>query len=393
MRFDPYDYAIQEDPYPTYAWLRANDPVHHHEEAGFWALSRHDDVAAAFRDDRVFSNRMGVSIDKVAWGEHAHHTMSILALDAPQHMRLRSLVAKGFTPKRVRALEPRIAELVRETLDPALERGELDWVTDFAGRFPMDVISELMGVPAEDRDEVRRLADLLVHREEGLRDVPEAGMTAAVELVTYYEKLIDAKRLQPGDDLTSALLEADVDGDRLKQAEIVAFLFLMVVAGNETTTKLLGNALFHGHENPEQVRDVWSGEVPVEAWVEETLRFDNSTQLLARYVATDVKIRGRTVPAGSQALLLVGSANRDEDVFPHADRYDLRRDTSAMLGFGLGRHYCLGAHLARVEARVALAWFVDRVAHHEVDVDAARRVHSVNVRGFKELPIRVEVRA
>ena len=192
MRFDPYDYAIQEDPYPAYAWLRANDPVHHHEVDGFWVLSKHDDVSAAFRDDQVFSNRMGVSIDKAAWGEHAHETMSILGLDAPQHMRLRSLVAKGFTPKRVRDLEGRILELIRTTLVPALERGELDWITEFAGTFPMDVVSEMMGVPEQDRDEVRRLGDLLVHREDGLRDVPEAGMNAAVELITYYEKLIDS---------------------------------------------------------------------------------------------------------------------------------------------------------------------------------------------------------
>jgi cytochrome P450 len=393
MRFDPYDYAIQEDPYPAYAWLRENDPVHHNEDDGFWTLAKHDDVAAAFRDDLTFSNRMGVSIDEVAWGEHAHQTMSILGLDAPQHMRLRSLVAKGFTPKRVRELEPRIVQLIRETLDPALERGELDWITDFAGRFPMDVISELMGVPAEDRDEVRRLADLLVHREDGVRDVPPAGMDAAVALLTYYEKLIDTKRATPADDLTSALIEADVDGDRLRQAEIVAFLFLMVVAGNETTTKLLGNALFHAHQHPEQLAGLLSGDTPVEPWVEETLRFDNSTQMLARYVTRDVEVRGTTVPAGSKVILLVGSANRDEDVFPDADQYDLGRDTSSMLSFGLGRHFCLGAHLARIEARAALNHFVEHVATYDVDVDAARRVHSVNVRGFTSLPISVEARS
>ena len=393
MRFDPYDYAIQEDPYPAYAWLRANDPVHHHEVDGFWVLSKHDDVSAAFRDDQVFSNRMGVSIDKAAWGEHAHETMSILGLDAPQHMRLRSLVAKGFTPKRVRDLEGRILELIRTTLVPALERGELDWITEFAGTFPMDVVSEMMGVPEQDRDEVRRLGDLLVHREDGLRDVPEAGMNAAVELITYYEKLIDTKRLTPAGDLTSALIEADVDGDRLEQAEIVAFLFLMVVAGNETTTKLLGNALFHGYHHSEQLARVWSGETPVSAWIEETLRFDSSTQMLARYVVQDVDVRGTTIPAGSQALLLVGSANRDEDVFPDADRFDLDRDTSSLLSFGLGRHYCLGAHLARLEARAALTFLTERIASYDLDVDRAERVHSVNVRGFKSLPIRVDVRS
>ena len=393
MRFDPYDYAVQEDPYPAYSWLRANDPVHHNEVDGYWVLSKHDDVSAAFRDDLVFSNRMGVSIDKAAWGEHAHETMSILGLDAPQHMRLRSLVAKGFTPKRVRDLEGRILELIRTSLGPALDRGDFDWITEFAGTFPMDVISEMMGVPREDRDEVRRLADLLVHREDGLRDVPEAGMSAAVELIAYYEKLIDAKRITPAGDLTSALIEADVDGDRLEQAEIVAFLFLMVVAGNETTTKLLGNALFHGHHHREQLAGVLSGKTPVSAWIEETLRFDGSTQLLARHVVEDVEIRGRTIPARSQVLLLVGSANRDEDVFPDPDRFDLDRDTSALLSFGVGRHFCIGAHLARLEARTALTYLTERITSYDVDVDHAERVHSVNVRGFKSLPIHVDVRS
>ncbi len=392
MRFDPYDYAVQEDPYPTYAWLRDNDPVHHNEAEGYWVLSKYDDVQNAFRDDTVFSNRMGVSIDKASWGRHAHRTMSILALDAPQHMRLRGLVAKAFTPRRVRELEPRVLELTRKFLDPALAAGEFDWISDFAGKFPMDVISEMMGVPEADRDEVRRLADLLVHREDGMRDVPDDGIAAAIELVTFYEKLIDEKRREPADDLTSALIDAEVDGDRLQQAEILAFLFLMVVAGNETTTKLLGNAVFHGFGHPDQLATVYDAPATVKAWVEETLRYDSSTQMLARHVTQDVVLRGRTIPADSQLLLLTGSANRDEEVFPDADRYDLARDTSAMISFGVGRHYCLGANLARLEANLALGYLVDRVSSYDVDVAGARRVHSINVRGFRSLPVSMKVR-
>lgn len=398
MRFDPYDYAVQEDPFPSYAWLREHDPVHHNEVDGFWALAKHADVHAAFKDEATFSNRMGVSIDKASWGRHAHKTMSILGMDAPQQTRLRSLVSKGFTPKRVRQMEDKILRLTRKFLDPCLESGEFDWITDFAGKFPMDVISELMGVPEEDRDEVRRLADLLVHREDGVRDVPEAGMAAAIELIGYYEKLLDAKRREPADDLTSALLEVEVPtkqsggSDRLADAEILAFLFLMVVAGNETTTKLLGNALFHAHAHPDQLGGVLADPARVKPWVEETLRYDSSTQMLARYVAQDVTIRGRTIPEGSQLLLLVGSANRDEDVFPDADRYDLDRDTSAMVSFGLGRHYCLGANLARLEADIALTHLVERVSSLEIDLEQTRRVHSVNVRGFRQMPVRMVVR-
>ncbi len=389
MRFDPYDYAVQQDPYPTYTWLREHEPVHHNDVDGFWVLSKYADIHAAFRDETTYSNAMGVSIDKASWGKHAHKTMSILGLDAPQQTRLRSLVSKGFTPRRVKELEPQIVRLTRKFLDPALESGEFDWIADFAGKFPMDVISELMGVPEPDRDEIRRLADLLVHREDGMRDVTAEGMAAAIELVTYYEKLIDQKRHSPADDLTSALLEAEVDGDRLEQAEILAFLFLMVVAGNETTTKLLGNALFHAYNHPDQLARILADAQLVRPWVEETLRFDSSTQMLARHVVRDVEVRGATIPADAQLLLLIGSANRDEEVFPHADQYDLDRDTSALISFGAGRHYCLGANLARLEATIALGYLRERVTKIEVDVEAAQRVHSINVRGFRSLPVRM----
>jgi len=392
MNFDPYDYTVQEDPYPAYAWLREHEPVHHNAVDGFWVLAKHADIHAAFRDEVTFSNAMGVSIDKAAWGRHAHQTMSILALDAPQQTRLRSLVSKGFTPRRVKELEPQILRLTRKFLDPALETREFDWITEFAGKFPMDVVSELMGVPEPDRDEVRRLADLLVHREDGMRDVPDEGLAAAVELITYYEKLIGEKRRDPADDLTSALLEAEVDGDRLEQAEILAFLFLMVVAGNETTTKLLGNAIYHGFLNPGELQKVYADRAMVGPWIEETLRYDTSTQMLARHLTRDVELRGTTIPADSQLLLLTGSANRDDEVFPDAHIYDLDRDTSQMVSFGAGRHYCLGANLARLEADIALCYLMDRVASYDVAVDAAKRVHSINVRGFRSLPVTMRLR-
>jgi cytochrome P450 len=393
---DPYDYAFQEDPYPTYAWLREHTPLHHEPEHGFWALSRHEDVSAAFRDEVTFSNAMGVSLDPTAWGRHAHRTMSFLAMDPPRQTRLRSLVSRGFTPRRVRELEPRIESLTRQHLDLACEADEFDWIGAVAGKLPMDVICELMGVPESDRDEVRRLADLLVHREEGLRDVPPKGMEAALELVAYYTEMLAERRRRPTDDLTSALLEAEIDGDRLTDEEIIGFLFLMVVAGNETTTKLLGNAVYWLTRHPEQLAAVLGDPGRVEAWIEETLRFDTSTQILARHLTSDVELHGQRAPAGSKLLLLLGSANRDERVFERPDDYriDRSRDELARhISFGGGRHFCLGANLARLEARVALHELVRRVDAIEVDHERAERVHSVNVRGFASLPMRVEVRA
>jgi cytochrome P450 len=394
--FDPYDYAFQADPYPTYASLRQHAPLHHEPEHGFWVLSRHEDVAAAFRDEATFSNAMGVSLDPAAWSPDAHRTMSFLAMDPPRQTRLRSLVSRGFTPRRVAELEPRIQRLSRGHLDRALEHGEFDWIGAFAGRFPMDVISELMGVPERDRDEVRRLADLTVHREEGIRDVPPRGMEAALELIGYYTELLAERRRHPADDLTSALLEAEIDGDRLTDEEIVGFLFLMVVAGNETTTKLLGNALYWLTRHPEQLRRVLDDPDLVEPWIEETLRYDTSTQILARHLKHDLHLHGRTAPEGSQLLLLLGSANRDGTVFDRPDVFDIDRPAEELarsVSFGGGRHFCLGANLARMEARVALRQLVERVRALEVDHDAAERVHSVNVRGFSALPVRVEVAA
>jgi cytochrome P450 len=318
--------------------------------------------------------------------------MSFLALDPPRHTRMRSLVGKGFTPSKVAQMEDRIHAIAVEHLEVALERGTFDFIADFAGKLPMDVISELVGVPVADRAEIRRLADLVVHREDGLFDVPPSGMDAALTLVAYYQGMVDDRRAAPSDDLTSALLEAELDGDRLTDQEIVAFLFLMVVAGNETTTKLLGNAWYWAWRHPDQRAAPFADPARVGDWIEETLRFDTSSQMLLRVARTDLAIRGSTIPEGDRVLLLVGSANRDEEVFPDPDRYDLDRDTSRLVSFGSGRHFCMGAPLARMEARLALTELVQRVASYDVDPDGIERVHSINVRGLAALPTTVTLR-
>ncbi|MGI8335585.1 cytochrome P450 [Actinomadura scrupuli] len=389
VSYNPYDYVIHEDPYPTYHRLREEAPLYRNTDLGFWALSRHADVAGAFRDHERYSNINGVTLDPSAWSPKAHRTMSFLALDPPTHTRMRTLVSKGFTPRRVRDLEAGILALTRRYLEPALEAGEFDAIGDFAGRLPMDVISEMMGVPEPDRDEVRRLADLVVHREEGLNDVPPAGMDAALTLVGYYQDMVAARKANATQDLTSALLAAEADGDRLDEQEIIAFLFLMVVAGNETTTKLLANSLYWGWRHPDQLAKPLDDPGRVPDWVEETLRYDTSSQMLARTVTKDTELYGQTVPAGDRMLLLVGSANRDPRVFTDPDVYDLDRDTSQLISFGGGRHFCLGANLARLEARIALTEFARQVRAYEIDAANAVRVHSVNVRGFATLPIKV----
>jgi cytochrome P450 len=399
ITFDPYDHALQDDPYPVYARLRHEDPFHHNTEHDFWVISRHADVHRVMRTDGAFSNAMGVSQDASAWNPHAHTVMSFLAMDAPEQTRLRRLVSQGFTPRRVAQMRAQIQRITDHYFDKALAPGGdvcFDWIAEFAGKVPMDVISEMLGVPASDRDELRRLADLLVAREDGLRDVPPAGMDAATQLFDYFRGHVAQRHGEPNDDLTTALIAAEDEGDRMTDDEVIAFLFLMVVAGNETTTKLLGNALFHLTAHPGQRDRVFADGELVGPWIEETLRYDPSSQLLARHLTDDVTLHGVTAPAGSQVLLALGSANHDEQVFTDPETFDIDRSTDELaqsISFGGGRHFCLGANLARLEARIALTELVRRTRVAEVDHDNCRRFYSSNVRGFASVPLRVEVRS
>jgi cytochrome P450 len=393
---DPYDYDFHEDPYPYYKRLRDDAPLYRNDELKFWALSRHQDVLQGFRNSTTLSNRDGVSLDPVSRGPHASKTMSFLAMDDPAHLRLRTLVSKGFTPRRIRELEPRVTELAVQHLDAMLEQaasGEtVDYVAEFAGKLPMDVISELMGVPLPDRDRIRAMADGVMHREDGVNDVPASAIEASINLIVYYQEMIAERRKKPTEDLTSALLAAEIDGDRLTDEEVLGFMFLMVIAGNETTTKLLANAAFWGHKNPDQLTPVYADLSRVPLWVEETLRYDTSSQILARTVSGELTLYDTTIPEGDVLLLLPGSGHRDERVFDNPDDYVIGREIGPrLLSFGSGAHFCLGAHLARMEARVALTELFKRIRGYQVDEANAVRVHSSNVRGFAHLPITVEV--
>jgi cytochrome P450 len=305
---------------------------------------------------------------------------------------MRTLIGKGFSPRTVMNMEERIREITLEHLEPALEAGSFDFIADFAGKLPMDVVSELVGVPKQDRAELRRLADLVMHREEGLFDVPVAGQEAAMELVVYYAAMVAERRARRRDDLTSELIDAQIDGEHLSDDEIIGFLFLMVVAGNETTTKLLGNAWWWASKNPDEQAKPFDDPTRIVDWVEETLRFDPSSQMVARLVREPLTVAGVTIDPGERLVLLIGSANRDEAVFDDPGRYDLDRDSSKHVSFGSGRHFCMGAPLARLEARVALEELVRRVKRYGIEESGLVRVHSINVRGFASLPTTVETR-
>jgi cytochrome P450 len=387
VHFDPFAYDFHENPYPVYAALRARAPVYFNAEIGFWALSRHADVVAGFKDAERFCNSGGISLEMGDLGQDMSAVLSILGMDPPRHTRMRGLVSRGFTPRRVAGLEPRIRQMATAYIDRFIEKGSCDFVAELAGRLPMDVVSEMLGVPESDRDALRAWADTVLHREEGVRGVPPEGVAASMKLLEYFFKLVASRRKQPGSDLASALLQVEVGGDRLDDKDIIAFCYLMIIAGNETTTKLLANALYWLEKNPAARAEVTANPALVPAWVEETLRYDNSTQLMARTATCDFALHGQQIRRGQKVLLLIGSANRDERVFPNPDLYDIQRDTSESLAFGKGIHFCLGAALARLEGRVSLEEVLRRLPDYRIDASGIERVHSTNVRGFSALPI------
>jgi hypothetical protein len=387
VHFDPFAYDFHEDPYPTYRALRERAPVYRNDEIGFWALSRHADVVAGFKDHERLCNSGGISLEMGDLGQDMSAVLSFLGMDPPRHTRMRGLVSRGFTPRRVAELEPRIRALATRYIDAFIEQGRCDFVAELAGRLPMDVVSEMLGVPADDRDELRAWADTVLHREEGVRGVPPEGIAASLKLLQYFVQLVARRRKQPGNDLASALLQVEVDGDRLEDKDIIGFCYLMIIAGNETTTKLLANALYWLEKNPAARAEVSANPALVPAWVEETLRYDNSTQLMARTATCDFELHGEKLRRGDKVLLLIGSANRDERVFAQPDVFDLHRDTSESLAFGRGIHFCLGAALARLEGRVSLEEVMRRLPDYRVEARGLARVHSTNVRGFAALPI------
>lgn len=380
--YDPYDYAIHEDPYPVYAWLRAQAPVYYNPERNFYALSRYHDVREALQDWQTFSSQGGVALE----GSGKAPPM-IIAMDPPRQMRLRRIISAAFTPRRVAEMEPRVRELAQQLLTPLLDRQEFDFIDDFSGKLPMAVIAHMLGVPETDHDMLRAWSDTLLHREPNDPRVTPAGVEAAGNLVRYFAEAAEERHRRPGKDLLSALLEAEVEGERLSREEVLGFCFLLSIAGNETTTKMLGNAVDLFYRHPDQRLRLVREPSRLADALEEVLRFEPSTQALARLVTTEVTLHGVTLPAGARVLLLIGSANRDETAIERAGEFDAFRPPAAHLSFGIGTHFCMGASLARLEGRVALEEILRAMPDYDLDYSRAERVHSTNVRGYAHLPM------
>lgn len=391
VHYSPYDQVVQEDPYPVYAALRDEAPVYRNGQLGFWALSRHADVAAALGDHEIFAGG-GLELlehsgnSQPAGGQDAHRTGGLVSMNAQRHAQLRTAISRSFTPRRAARLEPVITGLALRYLEPALAHGSsgFDFITDLAESLPLDVISELTGVPEADRDDVRNLA-LAMQRADGPFGFSADPAGPRADLIEYYREMLAERRGGPAGDLGSSLATADMEGEQLADEEAVTVL-LALLEGARATSMLLGNAWYWAWRNPGQRAVVFKDPERVAEWVEETLRYDGSNQFVSRTLTRDLRLHGEPLPAGATVLLLVGSADRDPRAFPDPDRYDLDRDTSAMIGFGAGRHLCLGAPLARLTARIVLTELVRRVRDYEIGTEGIRRVRSVNVRGFGRLP-------
>ena len=382
--FNPYSYEFHENPFPVYRSLRDDAPAYYNEELKFWALSRYDDVLRALHDPDVFCSGYGITL------EDGNPLPMMLTTDPPDHTALRRLVSRAFTPRRIADLEPNIRKLSTEYLDALDGRTEADLIGDYAALLPMDVISTLLGVPAGDQNMLRSWSDALLHREEGIAEVTPAGIEAATNLFKYFGAFLADKRANPGaaDDLAEALNAAEYEGDRLRDDQIVGFLFLLIIAGNETTTKLLGNCLLALQRFPGERAKVQGDLGRVPAAIEEILRYEGSTQAMARTLTADVELHGQRMPAGDKVLLLLGSGNRDERVWDRPDVYDIDRNwPTHHLAFGHGIHVCLGAALARLEMKVSLEEFLTRYPRYEIDETRLVRVHSGNVRGYAHAPI------
>ncbi|MGC5016359.1 cytochrome P450 [Streptosporangium sp. DT93] len=387
LGYDPFDYRIHEDPYPVYAWMREHAPLYRNEQRDFWALSRHADVVAALRNPKLFSNRNGISLESELWGPHAVQTSFFLAMDPPEHGAYRSLVGAAFAPRKVAALESRIRQLARERLELLRDQARFDFAADYAAALPNDVVCEMLGVPEADWDQIRADTDQLNQREDGSEDRGPGSVAAALRLANYFVELVADLRRRPGADLTSAMIQAEVNGVRHTDTQIVAFLFLVISAGNESTGKTIGNAWYHGWVHPEVQRAGLNGRA--DDWATETLRYDSASQMTARTLTKDTVIHDVELTEGARIAILPAAGNRDRRVFADPERYDLDRDTSKLISFGHGPHHCLGAALARLEMRIALEEIGALVSEYEIDMTNTRRVHSPHQRGFASLPCAV----
>jgi cytochrome P450 len=392
--FDPFSAEFFNGPWEIYRRMREEAPVYYNAEHDFYALSRHEDVAAAFKDHETFSSAYGLDLAMVKSNEPLM-MKAIILMDPPEHRQMRSLVNKVFTPRAIEAMRTMVVDTIDHYISKA-NPDRFDVVQDFSALFPVEVIARMLGVPEEYRQQVRQWVDASLHREPGQVEMSQEGMQAVAEAMGLYYNLIQQRRAEPQDDMFSRLVAAEItreDGtkDSLDDFEIAGFATLLGGAGAETVTKLVGNAAVTFARNPDQWQKLLDDRGKIPLAVEELLRYEAPAQYNVRRSMRDVELHGVTIPEGKPVFLLGGSANRDPEAFTDADRFDIDRDrTEAQnLGFGYGVHSCLGAALARMESAIALERLLDLMPRYEVRWDDCKRVAMQNVAGWSHVPVRV----
>ena len=390
LYWDPFDEDIDAEPHGVWRRMRDEAPVYRNERHDFWALSRYGDVENAHRDPATFSSAHGTVLEMM--GTDMRSTGQIIFQDPPEHTRLRSLVSRAFTPRRVARLEDGIRSMCAGMLDPHLDGDGFDYLQDFGARLPSMVISSLLGVPDADQERMRHVIDRMFHIEPGVGMINDTSAAASIEVAVFLRDLLEERAAAPTDDMLTALVEAEVTEDgvtrRLTRDEAASFAMLLFVAGTETVARLLGWAAVVLPQHPDQRRALVDDPSLIPAAVEELLRYEAPSPVQGRWTTRPVELHGTTIPADSKVLLLTGSAGRDDRVYDDPDRFDIHRERQSNVAFGYGIHFCLGAALARLEGRIALEETLERFPEWEVDLDASTRLHTSTVRGYASVAVR-----
>ena len=390
LGYNPYSFAVHDDPYDTYRRLRDEAPAFWNPELRFWALSRFTDVLEGFRDFETYSSAGGIALEnRRPIGQAMPDFQQMIELDPPEHTAFRSLVSRVFTGRRVADMEDEIRQIFDGYLDAVIARGSCDLVDDITSPYPMDVICSVLGVPEADRAGLRAHADRILIREDGSMAIPQEAADGMFGVLGYFIDDLPRRRVGEGSPgLVADLLDLEVDGRALSEQELLGFCVLFVIAGHETTTKMVANSIEILSRHPDQRDALVTDPTLIPGAVEEVLRFHNSTQYMHRTVTRDLELHGEQLHAGDSVLLLIGAANHDEREFgPTAEEFDITRRPDRHLAFGYGAHFCLGAALARMEGKVALEQIHRRIPDYVVDQDAKVRFHSSNVTGWTHLPI------
>jgi hypothetical protein len=390
LLYNPYSFAVHDDPYDTYRRLRDEAPTYWNPELRFWAFSRFGDVLEGFRDFETFSSAGGVALEnRRPIGDTLPDFQQMIELDPPEHTAFRSLVSRVFTGRRVADMEDEIRGIFDGHLDAVIGHGSCDLVDDVTSPYPMDVICSVLGVPEADRAGLRAHADRILIREDGSMSIPREAADGMFGVLGYF--IDDLARRRAGEGapgLVADLLDLEVDGRALTEQELLGFCVLFVIAGHETTTKMVANSIEILSRHPDQRDALVADPSLIPGALEEVLRFHNSTQYMHRTVTRDLELHGERLHAGDSVLLIIGAANHDEREFgPTAEEFDIARRPDRHLAFGYGAHFCLGAALARMEGKVALEQIHRRIPDYAVDHDAKVRFHSSNVTGWTHLPI------